>query len=338
MAIIKKLTKKQRAKFDEYVKRWTGYGTSTEPADRPRAEAAIRMMYHAVGLTPPKQIIWAGSPQSMMLAKNAWGSAGGDVGKSVGLYVRNSVCSSIIESIREGLMNNIADEFCHIIFDRVKFGDDKALLGQNEATWLSFHRFMHDEFGMVKETKHLIGFWELCESCGWILPFENVCFASERHDVCNLDDRGVIHSEDGPAIRYPDGFAIHAWHGVSIPSEWIEDKANLKAVDVLSVKNVEQRMAGCQILGWAKVADQLDRKIIDGDPNTDIGALVELTLPGLPEPGRFLMAQCPRNGTICEGVPRVSDIDGLPIETAIAAQAWRDALPTAEYTHPSYRC
>jgi hypothetical protein len=81
----------------------------------------------------------------------------------------------------------------------------------------------------------------------------------------------------------------------------------------------------------------LNRRIIDGDPDSDIGALIELTLPGLPEPGRFLQAICPRNGTIVEGVPRISDIDNQPIETAIAAQAWRDGLPASEYEHPLYR-
>ena len=90
-------------------------------------------------------------------------------------------------------------------------------------------------------------------------------------------------------------------------------------------------------LSWSWTIRRAETRHFDGDPSSDIGALVELTLPGLPEPGLFLMAQCPRNGTICEGVPRVSDIDGLPIETAIAAQAWRDALPASEYSHASLR-
>ena len=85
------------------------------------------------------------------------------------------------------------------------------------------------------------------------------------------------------------------------------------------------------------MADRLNRRVIDGDPASDMGALVELTLPGLSEPGRFLMARCPRNGTICEGVPRVSDIDGLPINTALAAQAWRIGDPQSEYQHPLVR-
>jgi len=40
---------------------------------------------------------------------------------------------------------------------------------------------------------------------------------------------------------------------------------------------------------------------------------------------------------IVEGVPRVSDIDGLPIDTALAAQAWRIGDPLSEYVHPPMR-
>lgn len=81
----------------------------------------------------------------------------------------------------------------------------------------------------------------------------------------------------------------------------------------------------------------LNQRIINDSGDEDIGSLIELTLPGLDEPGRFLKARCPRNGLIVEGVPRVSDIDGLPIETALAAQAWRIGDPQSEYQHPPQR-
>ena len=81
----------------------------------------------------------------------------------------------------------------------------------------------------------------------------------------------------------------------------------------------------------------LKSKVIDDSGSDDIGQLIELTLPGLAEPGRFLKARCPRNGIIVEGVPRVSDIDGLPIETALHAQAWRIGDPLSEYQHPPMR-
>ncbi len=91
------------------------------------------------------------------------------------------------------------------------------------------------------------------------------------------------------------------------------------------------------MVGWPRMISHLNRRVIDGDPDTDLGALVELTLPGLPEPGRFLQAKCPRNGSIVEGVPRISDVDGLPIETVIAAQAWRVGDPQSDYIHPPKR-
>jgi hypothetical protein len=81
----------------------------------------------------------------------------------------------------------------------------------------------------------------------------------------------------------------------------------------------------------------LKAKVIDDSGSDDIGQLIELTLPGLKTPGRFLKARCPRNGIICEGVPRVSDIDNLPINTALHAQAWRIGDPLSEYIHPNRR-
>ena len=83
--------------------------------------------------------------------------------------------------------------------------------------------------------------------------------------------------------------------------------------------------------------DVLDVKVIDDSGSSDIGELIEVKLPDLPNPGRFLKAYCPRNGIICEGVPNVSDIDGLPIDTALAAQAWRIGDPQSEYMHPKTR-
>ena len=152
-----------------------------------------------------------------------------------------------------------------------------------------------------------------------------------------FDDQLRLHNENGKAVEYSDGWGVSAWHGTRVPDEWLENRDNIDPTEVLRTSDVEQRAAGAAIIGWPKMARILDRRIIDGDPETDIGALIELSLPGLSEPGRFLQAICPRNGTIVEGVPRVSDIDNLPIETAMAAQAWRDGLPASEYQHPLYR-
>ena len=122
-----------------------------------------------------------------------------------------------------------------------------------------------------------------------------------------------------------------------MPEHWIESPETLRATEVMRSENVEQRAAGAAIIGWPKMMQELDVTVIDDSGDQSIGQLIEMRLPGLDQPGRFLKAKCPRNGIIVEGVPSISDIDGLPIETAIAAQAWRIGDPQSEFVKPPKR-
>lgn len=180
--------------------------------------------------------------------------------------------------------------------------------------------------------------WEMAaRHGGFRVMHPEFCMVSDFPEFIHTDDQNRPHCETGPSHRWRDGWSLYYWHGVSIPAHWIEQRDTLDPAEVIKEENVERRAAGAAIIGWPRMVSALDRKIVDGDPDSDIGALIELTLPGLDEPGRFLQAVCPRNGTIVEGVPYTSDIDGLPITTAIAAQAWRDGIPASEYQHPLIR-
>ncbi len=172
---------------------------------------------------------------------------------------------------------------------------------------------------------------------GFRVMHEEFCMVSDFPEIILKDEQNRPHCETGPSHRWRDGWSLYHWHGIRVPSHWIEDRGSLDPAEVMKETNVELRAAGAAIIGWPRMVKHLNRKIIDGDPDTDLGALIELTLPGLSEPGRFLQAICPRNGVIVEGVPYVSDVDNEPINTVMAAQAWRDGLPAREYQHPLYR-
>ena len=60
MKIIESLTDSQIAKFAEFTDRWTKIGLSTAPADRPRAEEAIHLMYKWAGLATAEKnrMVW----------------------------------------------------------------------------------------------------------------------------------------------------------------------------------------------------------------------------------------------------------------------------------------
>jgi len=206
-----------------------------------------------------------------------------------------------------------------------------------DAYWLAFYKFGQEIGVKYNNQKHFNTYIQYAKTCGVMFAYEGFAFVSDRPSELHFNQDRLLHNENGMAIKFRDGWGVSAWNGVRVPDHWIAEKDTLDPNEIIRTKNVEQRVAGCNILGWAKIADRLNKKIIDGNPDSDVGALIELSLDGLPEPGRFLMAKCPRNGTICEGVPRKSDIDGLPIETALAAQAWRIGDPQSEYIHPTQR-
>jgi hypothetical protein len=166
--------------------------------------------------------------------------------------------------------------------------------------------------------------------CEWWWPYENIVVACEKPRIVKWDEQRRLHFEDGPAVEYADGYALFAWHGTRLPAEWVLNRATIDPTEILKCPNVEQRAAGAACVGWPRMLSALNYKVIDADPNPLHGELIELRLEGLPEPGRFLSAECPRNGRIVEGVPR-------SIKTVIEAQAWRVGLTPSEFSYPAVR-
>jgi hypothetical protein len=242
---------------------------------------------------------------------------GDQVWDQVGAKVWDQVRDQVGEFSKQGVSNDYGGNLWH-------------------AGWVSFVTFMRDVVGIDIHQKFSIE-EDLSASCGWVWWHQNVLAISDRPRLINRDEQGRLHSELGPAIAYRDGWELHFWHGVKVPAHWIDDRVNLSPEEVIKADNVELRAAGCAIVGFPKMLSVLKARVINDSGSPTIGQLIELDLPGLSEPGRFLKAECPRNGTILEGVPRISDIDNLPIDTAIAAQAWRIGDPQSEYTHPPRR-
>src|SRR5262249_33217111 len=61
------LTDAQRPKLSEWAQKWIAIGLSTEPADRPTFERAVRTLYVEEGRNPPSRVIWTGSPLAVDL-------------------------------------------------------------------------------------------------------------------------------------------------------------------------------------------------------------------------------------------------------------------------------
>jgi hypothetical protein len=179
--------------------------------------------------------------------------------------------------------------------------------------------------------------WEtLSLHSGPRIVHEKFCIISDRPEILLVDDQNRPHCETGPFCRWRDGSALYSYHGARVPARWIEERATIDPAEIIAHENVEFRAAGAAIIGWPRMLSALNSKTIDDSGNEEIGALIELKLPGLKKPGRFLKAMCPRNGLIVEGVPYIDDY-GEEIKTALHAQAWRVGDRLSEYLPPEVR-
>ena len=360
------ITDHENSKLDEHARLWIKRAFRTDPIDPEKIKPAIRGIYAAAGLQDPIVVI-VPSPLVMAFAYGAAATIWGTTTSSATLSATDdathratsSATSSATRSATDGATYSAtssatrratlffgsegASEACFEIAgpDGLRNATKWYDAYQGGNMWAGFDCYltaMRDILGLRLNEHKYYHYWEQAAiHGGFRVMHEKFCLVCDFPEFINIDEDNQPHCETGPSHRWRDGSALYHWHGTLVPRAWIETPDQVDPSEIIRTENVEQRAAGCAILGWPRMAPKLNQRIIDGDPKTDLGALVELTLPGLPEPGRFLMAECPRNGTICEGVPRMSDVDNLPIETAIAAQAWRDCLPQSEYSHAKIR-
>ncbi len=235
---IERLTEAQKARFPEYVERWTKIGLCTEPAERERAKRAICSMYTNAGLSEPK-VVFCGSPLGNALARAALSNPDS---------VRNSVGASVVASVWASVRASVW----------------ASTYGQHDAGWLSFYAYFREVCGLVEQTEPLVGLFELAKSAGWALPCERICWVSERHDVVRLDAQGRLHCDNGPALHYPDGWAIHALNGVRVPEWLVETKAaRLDARQFAELDNAEVRREFVRKVGIERIVTELGAEVLD---------------------------------------------------------------------------
>jgi len=61
---------------------------------------------------------------------------------------------------------------------------------------------------------------DILQTCGDVYPFENTCYVCDRPTKISLDENQRVHAWGEPAIEYPDGFQIHAYHGTLFPDKY----------------------------------------------------------------------------------------------------------------------
>ena len=259
MAKITKLTPAQVARIPEVRDHWLSVGLSTERADRPRAEAGVRLAYEAAGLAPPKIIIWLDSPMAgamgaaLLTGTKVAGAqvraqVGGQVGDQVGAQVGDQVWNQIRAQVENQVGDQVWDQVRAQVWAQVgaQVGAQvwaqvyRAVWGQHDAGWLSFYAYFADVLGLAS-AQRLRGLNEVAQAAGWWWPFSGAAILTERPTVIHRDTEGRLHSDTGPALIYPDGWGIWAVHGLRVGRRIVEAPETLTAHEVRDEQNAEIR-------------------------------------------------------------------------------------------------
>ena len=151
----------------------------------------------------------------------------------------------------------------------------------------------------------------MSKNAGWWYPCKDICFISERHNICRIKDN-KIHCDGGPAISYPDGWSIWALNGVRVSKELAEASAEkLDPKILLTEKNAEIRREIVRKIGIERIIQTLGAKVLDKQAGYE---LLELDA-GAGRRWTYLKMKNPSIGCY--------HLEGVPPKTKTVAEAMR---------------
>ena len=249
------------------------------------------------------------------------------------------VCPHVRDQVEEHVANHVNEytweqvwfwfrgSVIRSLWDQISFLPESSFFycGAADAAWASFVSFFRDVVSLELDdsVQQQFSLTEtLAMSCGFVLWHGHVLAISDRPAEIHRDAEGRLHNAAGPSVSWRDGWRQYHWRGLRVPEKWVTGEPP-SAREVLALENIEKRRAACEIVGWKKILNELDAKVIDEDGDPEIGALLEADLPDSGKE-RFLKVKC---GTGREFVLPVPP----HVSTALEANAWTWGLEPYEY-------
>ena len=331
MKKIYNLTDAQIDRFGEWSKKWIAIGLSTEPADFDAATEAALKAYQLCNFNKPTVVLRVDSPYAAtvggayawVLLKTLFKN---QVGDQIGDQVRNQVWDQVGAQV----WNQVVAQVRNQCFETVKEGVYNDGISSNWAGFAAFATFFRDVCGCgdAQILERLAVNEALVKSCGWTWWHQNILVISDMPKAINRDVNGRLHCETGASIAYRDGWSLYHWHGISIPSEWVTGKKPT-AKEALTYKNIEQRRAAAEIVGWHNILHELNAKIIDEDQDPQVGILLEADIPDSGKE-KFLKVRCETGREFVLPIPR-------EVKTALEANLWTYGLDADRIYLPEVR-
>lgn len=268
---------------EESVRAWRACAGSVGAADRAAAEAGVRRAYRQAGLDEPQEVVWAGSPcEAVTLIR-----ASRDLGASVRDTVRSlpwarererlraelgaagwaahwaatggrlwDSTQALVDRIRAGVLEELAGGDTGSAAAQVRLVLLDAVLGQHDAPWLA---------AFPTDGGPLEGLAAVGRSAGWWWPFTRVAVVCERPVALHRDEAGRLDHGDGPALAFPDGFALCAWRGMPVPAGFLAELPGLTPERIRGEENAELRRVMLEYYGYDRYLSDSDARPVHRD-------------------------------------------------------------------------
>lgn len=208
-----------------------------------------------------------------------------------------------------------------------------AVLGQHDAPWLAaFDGQAGGGDGADGDDANeldgngLDGIAAVARAAGWWWPYEKVAVVSERPVELHRDEAGRLHRGDGPALAFPDGFALYAWHGMPVPAEFLTGLATLTPRRIREEENAELRRVMLEHYGYDRYLEESEAQPVHRD---ETGVLWRIELEG-DEP--LVMVEVVNSTPEPDGIHRTYWLRVPPrTRTAKEGVAWTFGLEEADY-------
>ncbi|MFI6154986.1 DUF6745 domain-containing protein [Kitasatospora sp. NPDC051170] len=353
---------REAGRHAEVTARWRARASATGPGDRAAAESAVRAAYREAGLPEPAEVRWHGSPLSAVEAALELRAAGAvSVREAVRTLPWEAARRRAVEEVGQAgwsahwaltggelgpVTTPLADRLRNAVLDRLAPEADRdedpdeaveeararrtvvrlalldAVRGQHDAPWFA----AFEAAGAAAEpVAPLIA---TAREAGWWWPYQDVVLISERPLALHRDEAGRLDRADGPAVEYPDGFALHAWRGMPVPAEFLAGLAEVSVERIRTEENAELRRVLLEHYGYERYLADSGAEPIDRD---ETGVLWRIVLPD-DEP--VVMVEVVNSTAEPDGTFRTYWLRVPPsTRTARAGVAWTFGIPEADY-HP----
>jgi hypothetical protein len=239
------------------------------------------------------------------------------VSDQVHKQVYDQVSEQVYDQVSEQVYDQVSDQVSHQVSDQVSEQVREQVSDQGinyynfsyygnitDYFWLAFYDYVN-YIGIIYDKQKELDLFKSILHTGIydMLQFKNLCLVCSKPILIHRDINNRLHSTQGAAIEYKDGYKLWFLHGVSVEPEIFEP--NFDISQVLQEKNAEKRWRLVEFFGMDRLLNYCEYEIIDITDIEISGTINHYDLVHLHSPieAKYLKMKNPSTGTIhIEGV------------------------------------